>query len=177
MSAQRREAKALLPRCPSSQEPSGLEVPREGRTRSHSPTCRVPSQLLGHAQLCTTPSVPEGRAGEVALGDPCTLLPEFLPQRRRDHKARDCPSLKGRVSLGQRVCRWSSHTVPSQVSGCSWSWGPGRGPWRSLSAHILSLAPWQLRWISTSLQSAGSSGHPGQNGSQPVGGLILQARV
>lgn len=91
----------------------------EGRTRSHSPTCHVPSPALGPRTTLHHPICSRRQGGQrVALGDPCTLLPEFLPQRRRDHKARDCPQPQ-RPGL-----TWSTRCAASSRPFCT---QPGLG--------------------------------------------------
>lgn len=87
-----------------------------------------------------------GWAASSSGGGPCTH-PESLPQRRRDHKARDCPQPQ-RLGL-----TWSTQCAacplsplhPARPRSCSSpGWGPGGqdpgDPWRHTSSAWLPAA-------------------------------------
>lgn len=144
-----------------------MEVPREGRTRSRSPTCPVPSPALGPSTTLHHP-VCSRRQGEqrAALGDPCTLPSESLLQRRRDHKARDCPQPQRLGLTWSTQCAVSS-SVPFVSGQASELQLKGLGACRSLSAHVLNLAPHSSSGEWHVHRRPGSSGHPGQNEASP----------
>lgn len=119
-----------------------------------------------------------GRAAS-SSGGPLQLPPESLPQRQRDRKARDWPSPKGRVSLGQRGTQRcpipfaSGRALELQLTGLG-SWG--RGPRGPSEAQVLSLSPrgslgeWHVH------RRPRSSAHLGQNGTSRWEGSASRPR-
>lgn len=135
------------PFCPDALHPRSLRLgsSKEEGSLATQPHLPVPSSSSGPCTTLHHPICSRRQGGQrVALGDPCTLLPEFLPQRRRDHKARLPPASKAGSHLVNAVCSVvPSLLYPARSRSCSsQGWGPGgEDPWRSLSAHIPSLAP------------------------------------
>ena len=84
-------------------------------------------------------------------------------------------SLKGWVSLGQRSVQRRPLSPlylarPQSCSSRGWERGGGvggHGPWGSLSAHVLNLAPHSSSGEWHVHRRPGSSGHPGQNEASP----------
>lgn len=148
-----------------------MEVPREGRTWSCSSTCRVPSPALGPCTTLHHPVFSRSQGGQrAALGGPVHTPRVSAPEAEGPQGTLTAPSPKGWVSLGQcgtqhvlcPLCIRSGLGAAAHRAG-----GRGSGPWGSLVAHVLSLAPrgssgeWHVH------RRPGSSGNPGQNRASP----------
>lgn len=146
---------------------------KDAVTQPHLP-CSLSSSWAKHNSAPPRLLQKAGRAASSSRGSVHTPS-ESLLQRRRDHKARDCPQPQRLGLTWSTQCAVSS-SVPFvsgqaselQLKGLgAWGRGRGHGPWGSLSAHVLNLAPHSSSGEWHVHRRPGSSSHPGQNEASP----------